>query len=166
MKRTLLPSIVFAATFGADIASKRLVEANMDLGTVITMISNFNLVYVVNRGISFGLFASDSAYSPYLLSLAGLLIIIFMAAWALRTDSLVQRLSLALITGGAAGNVLDRLDDGAVTDFLDFYIGAYHWPSFNFADIAIVCGVATLLLDSILPSKRNPSEGEERPRVP
>lgn len=151
MKR-VLPGIVFAAAFAADMASKRLVEAHMEFGTVVKVISNFNLVHGANRGISFGLFASDSAYSPYLLSLAGLLIIFFMAAWALRTDSVVQRLALALITGGAAGNVTDRLDDGAVIDFLDFYIGAYHWPSFNLADTAIVCGVATLLVNSLFPA--------------
>ena len=52
--------------------------------------------------------------------------------------------------GGAFGNLLDRLRHGAVTDFLDFHVGAYHWPAFNFADVAIVSGVALLLIESVL----------------
>ena len=54
------------------------------------------------------------------------------------------------MVGGALGNLLDRLRQGAVTDFLDFYIGSYHWPAFNLADVAIVCGVGLLLMESIL----------------
>jgi signal peptidase II len=75
-----------------------------------------------------------------------------LAVWALKTDSSARQIALAAIVGGAAGNVLDRLDDGAVTDFLDFYIGTHHWPAFNLADVAIVCGGVALLLESAFPA--------------
>jgi len=75
---------------------------------------------------------------------AGLLI------WIHRSDSRLTASALGLVVGGALGNLLDRLRQGAVTDFLDFYIGSYHWPAFNLADVAIVCGVGLLLMESIL----------------
>jgi signal peptidase II len=61
---------------------------------------------------------------------------------------------LALILGGAAGNLLDRIVSGRVTDFLDFYIGDYHWPAFNVADSAIVIGCGLLLLDMLRPKRQ------------
>jgi signal peptidase II len=60
-----------------------------------------------------------------------------------------MRLSLALILGGAAGNLYDRLAHGAVTDFLELYVGEFHWPTFNLADSAITIGVALALLDML-----------------
>ena len=70
--------------------------------------------------------------------------------------------ALGLLIGGALGNVLDRLRHGAVTDFLDFHLGAYHWPAFNLADVAIVSGVALLLLDGFrAPQEQRQGEPEE-----
>jgi len=149
--RTLLMGLISAAALAVDQVSKRLIEGTIEPYTSVNVLSNFDLVHTSNRGMSFGLFASDSPFSPYILSFIGLCIIVFLGVWAFRSDSAVQRAALALIIGGAASNVLDRLDDGAVTDFLDFYIGAYHWPAFNLADAAIVCGVAALLLETSLP---------------
>ena len=59
-------------------------------------------------------------------------------------------LALGLIIGGAVGNIVDRLRFGAVADFLDFHIGAYHWPAFNLADASITVGIALLLIDALL----------------
>ena len=150
--RVFFIAFVSTATLAADLVTKRLVEGHIQPYTAIPVLGNFNLVHGSNRGISFGLFASDSPFAPYILSFIGLCIIVFLAVWAFRTDSAVQRAALSLIIGGAAGNVLDRLDDGAVTDFLDFYIGTYHWPAFNLADAAITCGVAALLLEASFPA--------------
>ena len=119
----------------------------MDPPRVIPVTGFFNLVLGFNTGVSFGLFGEAPAWLPMAFILpmvAGLLV------WMTRTDSRLTAIALGLVVGGAFGNLLDRLRHGAVTDFLDFYVGAYHWPAFNFADVAIVSGVALLLIESVL----------------
>ena len=152
MMRTLLIIFIAAAALAVDQASKRLIEGLIEPYSSINVFSNFDLVHIYNRGISFGLLDFSSSYGPYILSLVGVGIIVALSVWAFRTDNAVQGSALALIVGGAASNILDRLHDGAVTDFLDFYVGAYHWPAFNLADAAIVCGVAALLLETTFPA--------------
>ncbi|MEO9789461.1 MAG: signal peptidase II [Aurantimonas coralicida] len=119
----------------------------MDPPRVIPVTGFFNLVLGFNTGVSFGLFGEAPAWllMAFILPMvAGLLV------WMTRTDSRLTAIALGLVVGGAFGNLLDRLRHGAVTDFLDFYVGAYHWPAFNFADVAIVSGVALLLIESVL----------------
>ena len=119
----------------------------MDPPQVIPVTGFFNLVLGFNTGVSFGLFGEAPAWllMAFILPMvAGLLV------WMTRTDSRLTAIALGLVVGGAFGNLLDRLRHGAVTDFLDFYVGAYHWPAFNFADVAIVSGVGLLLIESVL----------------
>ena len=119
----------------------------MDPPRVIPVTGFFNLVLGFNTGVSFGLFGEAPAWllMAFILPMvAGLLV------WMTRTDSRLTAIALGLVVGGALGNLLDRLRHGAVTDFLDFYVGAYHWPAFNFADVAIVSGVGLLLIESVL----------------
>ena len=156
--RIWITGCIVAAVFAADQGSKHLVEAQLAPYSIIPVVNGFNLVHVYNRGISFGLLSSDSPYAPYILALFGLAVTIALAVWAFRAESPLQQAALATIVGGALSNVLDRLDDGAVTDFLDFYIGALHWPAFNLADTAIVCGVGALLLESLFPAAFKPKE--------
>ena len=108
----------------------------------------FNLVFSHNRGISFGLLRSEHAYAPYVLVLVALVIVAGLALWLWRCDSTIQKLALSAIIGGAVSNIVNRLEDGPVTDFLDIYVGAYHWPTFNLADTAIFCGVTALVFAS------------------
>ena len=150
--RVWVTALVMAGAFAADQVTKRIIEIKLEPYSSIPVLSGLNLVHIYNRGISFGLLSFDSPYAPYILALFGLVVSVGLAVWAFRSESLLQRGALALIVGGAASNVLDRLDDGAVTDFLDFYIGALHWPAFNLADVAIVCGVGALLLESLFPA--------------
>ena len=119
----------------------------MDPPRVIPVTGFFNLVLGFNTGVSFGLFGEAPAWllMAFILPMvAGLLV------WMTRPDSRLTAIALGLVVGGAFGNLLDRLRHGAVTDFLDFHVGAYHWPAFNFADVAIVSGVALLLIESVL----------------
>ena len=119
----------------------------MEPPRVIPVTGFFNLVLGFNTGVSFGLFGEAPAWllMAFILPMvAGLLV------WMTRTDSRLTAIALGLVVGGAFGNLLDRLRHGAVTDFLDFYVGAYHWPAFNFADVAIVSGVGLLLIESVL----------------
>jgi signal peptidase II len=70
--------------------------------------------------------------------------------WLTRIDSPLLAGAIGLVIGGAIGNVIDRIRLGAVVDFLDFYVGSWHWPAFNVADSAICIGVAAMLLESLL----------------
>ena len=154
-----------AGVVAVDQASKGLIEARLDPHTSVPILENFSLVLGYNRGVSFGLLSSEAPYTPYILSLFALVVTLWLGVRAFRTESPLQRGALAFIVGGAASNVIDRLRDGAVTDFLDFHIGALHWPAFNFADVAIVCGIGALLLESLFPATFKPrSMRDERKR--
>ena len=71
-----------------------------------------------------------------------------MLVWLYRNQIVYLTIAIGLIIGGAIGNIIDRIFNEAVADFLDFYIGKYHWPAFNLADSAVFLGVALLLLEN------------------
>jgi signal peptidase II len=100
--------------------------------------------------MSFGLFNTNAAMNTAVFTLLAAAIVIALLVWMRRAHNPVIRLALGMIIGGAIGNVIDRLMRGAVVDFLDFHLGAWHWYAFNVADAAICLGVIALLLDSLL----------------
>lgn len=121
--------------------------------------SFFNLVLVYNRGISFGLFNQAPVESqPYIFIGIAAVVSIILLVWLFRTQSPLIATALGLIIGGAIGNGIDRVLHGAVVDFIDVYVTInatpYHWPAFNVADSAIVCGVGLLLIDSLAFDKK------------
>ena len=108
------------------------------------------LTYLQNRGAAFGILSdADIPYQSVLVAAVSLLALaaIGVYAWRLPTGSRMPRIALALIMGGAVGNLLDRVRLGYVVDFVDVHWGPHHWPAFNVADSAISIGVALLLLD-------------------
>lgn len=115
----------------------------------------FNLTHVRNTGVAFGLFASDGSGGggSWLLTLLGLgaLIAVGLYFWYTPSRDRVLLVALALVVGGAVGNLIDRVSSGAVTDFLDVYMGSHHWPSFNVADSAISIGIVLMAIDSFRP---------------
>ncbi len=116
--------------------------------------SFFNLVIVWNKGISFGLFNQDADYGPWILiGLSLAITAIFLVLLLRGPSSRLQSLGIALIIGGALGNVIDRFRFGAVFDFLDFHLGDYHWPAFNIGDSCICIGVAALVVQTIFFEK-------------
>lgn len=117
----------------------------------------FNIVEVWNRGVSFGLFASDSPWTPYLLSALAIAISIVLIIWLRKAETAFLALALGIVIGGAVGNVIDRLIWGQVYDFLDFHSAGFHWPAFNLADAAISVGVGLILLDGFIAKR-----GDER----
>lgn len=132
---------------GLDQGTKALALAYAPhLASGIKILPVFNLVLVHNTGVSFGLFGLVPWWT---LGLLGAVVVAILAVWLWRTRSLLEGAALGLVIGGALGNVLDRVRHGAVTDFLDLHVGAYHWPAFNVADVAIVSGVGLLLLDNV-----------------
>jgi signal peptidase II len=110
----------------------------------------FYLVHSKNPGIAFSLFANSSSPMVRILLIAGALVIIGLIGWLLvagRNVSTLNAAGLALLLGGAAGNVVDRIVHGGVTDFLEFYLGTYRYPAFNVADSAITIGAILVVLD-------------------
>ena len=119
---------------------------------VIPITPFFNLVMGWNRGVSFGLFNSDSPLNDWLLPLIALVIIGFLLVWLVRSESLLMALALGSVIGGAIGNVIDRFHFGAVADFLDLHMAGYHFPAFNVADSGISIGAIILVVDSLFSS--------------
>jgi signal peptidase II len=109
----------------------------------------FNLVLVWNRGVSFGLFNTDSSWNGYVLSGIAIAIIAVLLVWLRRVDRWMLATAIGLVIGGAIGNVIDRVRFGAVCDFLDLHAFGYHWPAFNVADSAISVGAAILVVDAL-----------------
>lgn len=120
---------------------------------VIEVTPFFNLALGFNPGISFGMFRDFFFERPLVLVGIKAVIIVGLLVWAMRAERLLEVLALGLIAGGAAGNVVDRVSRGAVTDFLDFHVGAWHWPAFNTADAAITVGVVLLFTSSVRATK-------------
>ncbi len=107
----------------------------------------FNLVKVWNNGVSFGMF-NDLAGGKYIILAVNLSILSALLIWLYRNQIMYLTIAIGLIIGGAIGNIVDRIMNDAVADFLDFYIGNYHWPAFNLADSAVFLGVVLLLLEN------------------
>ena len=129
----------------------------LDTARYIEVTGFFNIVEVWNRGVSFGLFASDFPWTPYLLSALAIAISIVLIVWLRKAETTFLALALGFVIGGAIGNVFDRFIWGRVYDFLDFHAAGYHWPAFNVADAAISVGVALILLDGFIAKR-----GDER----
>ena len=115
----------------------------------IPVFPSFNLVMGWNRGVSFGIFDSASPPNQWLLIALALVVVSVLLVWLKRSDRFLISLAIGMIVGGALGNVTDRIHYGAVADFLDFYIGDFHWPAFNVADTGITIGVVILVLESL-----------------
>ncbi len=139
-----------------DQVTKLLILHYLPLHSVIEVVPGlFNLVHVRNPGGAFSIFAgANSAWRQTLFTGLTLFIvvIILFAYGKVRPEDRWTRTAYVLITGGALGNVIDRLRFGEVIDFLDCYVGAYHWPAFNVADSAITAG-ALMLVVSLLRGK-------------
>jgi signal peptidase II len=134
-----------------DQAAKWLVTSRLPLYASVPVVPGlFHLTLVTNRGALFGLFHDlpDPYRGALFTVVPGLAIglILFFQYWTTMQDRLAHT-GLALILGGALGNLIDRLRLGYVVDFLDVFIGDHHWPAFNVADSAICVGVALLVLD-------------------
>lgn len=111
--------------------------------------SFFNLVLTLNRGMSFGLFNDNAAFNALIFTALAAVIVVALVVWLARTRGTLLQVAIGLVIGGAVGNVIDRLTRGAVVDFLDFHLGAWHWFSFNLADAAISVGVALMAIDGL-----------------
>ena len=143
----------------ADRLTKLWVAAHIELGGAIPVIPRvLRITHWTNEGAAFSMFAESA--SPHLVrwvlvAFAVVLLIAVLVALVRLGDRFTRTtVALALVLGGAMGNVHDRILYGSVVDFIEVHIFSYHWPDFNVADSAIVTGACLLLLDSLLPRRQ------------
>ena len=142
-----------------DRASKAWFESRTTEGWHYEIIRNFiYLVHSHNPGIAFGVFADSPTTTMRILLIVGSAVVIGALAWlfvAGHSGGSLTAAGLALLLGGATGNVTDRIVQGAVTDFFEVWLGDYHWPAFNVADSAITIGAILIILDVLFFHKHH-----------
>ncbi|HVE20779.1 MAG TPA: signal peptidase II [Acidocella sp.] len=163
MDRRLAGYLLGLAVLVADQATKYWVLHGLHLqdGSRLAVLPVVNFVLVWNHGITFGMFAGAGA--KVLLATIASAVIIALCVWLWRSRNWPTVLAIGAITGGAIGNVADRLRYGAVVDFIQAHIAGIYFPwVFNVGDSAICCGVAVLMLESLL--RRSPVAAGDRQR--
>lgn len=133
-----------------DQLSKWLMTSWLDLHQTVPVLPSFNLTLAHNYGAAFSFLASAGGWQRWFFVILAVAVSLVLIIWLkkLQHHARLEAASLALILGGAIGNVIDRLIYGYVVDFLDVYYGSYHWPAFNIADSAICVGAVLLIFDS------------------
>lgn len=138
-----------------DQLAKYWISASFGYGEARAVTGFFNLVLTYNKGAAFSFLAAASGWQRgFFIGIALVAMVVIGVLLARHAGDKLFCLSLALILGGAIGNVLDRIALGYVVDFLDFYVGGWHWPAFNLADSAITAGAVLLVVDSLRPRAR------------
>jgi signal peptidase II len=163
--RRIVAFLVALGVFTLDRWTKWIVETQFGSYDSKTVIPGFfNIVRSQNPGVAFGIFAENSSRSrtPVLVGLS-IIAVLLLAGMLWRIDRLdtPSATGLALIFGGAMGNVFDRVRVGSVTDFLDFYAGQYHWYTFNVADASIFSGACLLILSMFLSQRHSSNKDRE-----
>lgn len=136
-----------------DQITKQLIVRELAWFDVVPVIDHLNIVHMRNTGAAFSMMSNAP---PWMFVLLGTAVSIGILVWLRRNPQgqTILALGLTLIMGGALGNVIDRVTRGHVVDFIDFYVGSWHFAAFNVADMAISAGTALLILDMILDMKR------------
>ncbi len=142
-----------------DQASKELAEHLLVLHEPAAVFPSFNFYLTYNTGAAFSFLRDAGGWQRWLLAAVSIGVGGFIVFWLRRTPRKQKwfACALALVLGGAVGNLIDRLlrADGGVMDFIDIYYGTWHWPAFNFADSAISVGAVIFLLSAV----RSPKDG-------
>ena len=148
--------LLAAAVVGADQWSKRLIEGALALAEARYVLPVFNIVRAHNRGVAFSMFAAAAGWQRWVFSALAVGVSAGLIVWLrrLERDAALLAAALALILGGALGNLIDRLRLGYVVDFIQVHWAEHYFPAFNVADSAITIGAGLLLLDALLGSRR------------
>lgn len=146
-----------AAIVLLDQMTKAWIQKTMLLHQSVPVIPDlFNLTYIRNPGAAFGLFASGggSLRTAFFIAVSVIALVVLSLLYTKAPrETWLLRFSLSLVMGGAIGNLIDRIRLGEVVDFLDFYLGSYHWPAFNVADSCITIGIGLLILHTMVSRK-------------
>jgi len=158
VKRTPLLFTIAAGVVIIDQLSKLWVVRSFQLYESRVIIPDFfHLTYLTNTGAAFGFLAGKQNTLRQVFFVGVAMAALLAMGYFYRTlkeRSLLYTAAIGLICGGAVGNLIDRLRLGSVIDFLDFFVGRYHWPAFNAADSAITVGVVLFLLASLRDGKK------------
>ncbi|NBB93906.1 MAG: lipoprotein signal peptidase [Gammaproteobacteria bacterium] len=148
--------LMAAVVVALDLFTKQLAMQHLELYRPNAVFSWLNMTLAHNTGAAFSFLAGGSGWQRWFLSAVAVIIVAVLLVWLWRLPHRARLLpsALALVIGGAIGNLIDRLRFGYVVDFIDVHYAGWHWPAFNLADSAIVVGVILLLLDSLIPSRR------------
>ena len=151
MSKKYIFCIVFL-TLLLDQVSKRMVVENIEtFANGLEVTKYFNLVYVENRGVSFGMFSEHD--KSFYFGILSMLVSAYIIYLIVKSNNLMEIIGLSIILGGALGNGVDRLFQGYVVDFIDLHLNNLHWPAFNFADTFITIGAIVFVLSIILDKK-------------
>jgi len=157
IKEYLVVILSSSSVFLIDLLSKNKIISIFKDGVVEKIYVNeyLDFILVFNTGISYGLFSGGGDFQKWILISLSILIIIFLLNFIRNESSIVSKLSISFIIGGALGNVLDRFTYGAVVDFISLHARGFSWYIFNIADMFIVVGVILFILSQFILSKNN-----------
>lgn len=147
---------VTALIIALDWLTKQWVSEALDLYRPQEVFSWLNITLAHNYGAAFSFLADAGGWQRVFFIVLASVVSLVLLVWLLRLprQEWVTGLGLALVLGGAIGNLVDRIQLGYVVDFIDVHVAGWHYPAFNVADSAITCGVALLLLDALVLSRR------------
>ena len=136
-----------------DQLNKILVIKNFQLYESLSILPFFNLTFIVNYGFAFG-FLNNPSLNQIIVILVIFSIIAYFLYLLIKTQDQFFRFSLILVLSGAVGNFIDRVLHGFVIDFIDIYLGSYHWPAFNLADSSITLGFILIMFNILFLNKK------------
>lgn len=153
IKKNISLIIIFFSIILFDQLTKILVIKNFQLYESMSIFPLFNLTFVVNYGFAFG-FLNNSSLNQIIVICVIFSIIAYFLYLLLKTQDQFFRFSLILVLSGAVGNFIDRVIHGFVIDFIDIYLGSYHWPAFNIADSSITLGFILIMFNILFLNKK------------
>ena len=153
IKKNISLIIIFFSIILFDQLTKILVIRNFQLYESILILPFFNLTFVVNYGFAFG-FLNNSSLNQIIVICVIFSIITYFLYLLFKTQDQFFRFSLILVLSGAIGNFIDRVLHGFVIDFIDIYLGSYHWPAFNIADSSITLGFILIMFNILFLNKK------------
>ena len=142
--------------------TKALAQEHLTFGMSTEVTGFFDLTLAYNRGAAFSFLSNGGGWQRWFFSIIALVVSVVLVVWIWRLGSRqrVLALGLALILGGAIGNLYDRLALGHVVDFISVHYQAYYWPAFNIADSAIFCGAVLLIVDMFQQQRKDGEAGD------
>jgi signal peptidase II len=150
MRKGLLIPLIASLVIILDFFTKKLIVAKVPFYKSIAVLPFLRIVHVENKGAAFGLFVKLG--NNFFMAVA-ILAVAMVLFYLLRFARGLEVHALSLIIGGATGNLIDRARAGKVIDFIDIYVGNWHWPAFNVADSALTIGIALFIWSSLLLKK-------------
>jgi signal peptidase II len=147
-----------------DQVTKSIAVDSLVLFQPVPVFPGFNFTLMHNKGAAFSFLSDQSGWQRWFFTVIAIVVSVAIVIWMKRlpADHRLTAVSLALILGGAVGNVWDRILLGYVIDFIDVYYADYHWPAFNIADSAISVGACLLIIDSLRHGKHAQDTSSEQ----